>query len=129
MNDAVAADPPLTTQEAGSSRRMAITLLVVGLVGMFLSLWGWAAVVLTNSQWWTDRTVLGLSGWVPFVVGLVLVVGAAIADVLLGRRADVSQVAAGAQATTLQTLLNRLAPWILVVLTAIGVLLVWLRYR
>lgn len=129
MNDAVAAEGPLTVDEARSSRVAAIALLVAGLVGIFLALWGWAGVVLSSAQWWTHRTVLGMSPWVAFVVGVVLVLGAAILDVVLGRRADVSQVAAGTEATPLQTLLNRLAPWILVVLTAIGVLLVWLRYR
>lgn len=129
MNDAVAADGPLTVDEARSSRVVAILLLVAGLLGTFLALWGWAGVVLANAQWWTHRTTLGMSPWVAFVVGIVLVVGAAVVDVILGRRADVSQVAAGTEATPTQILLNRLAPWILVAVTAIGVLLVWLRYR
>lgn len=129
MNDAVPADEPLTLEQARSSRAVAIVLLAAGLVGTFLALWGFAGVVLQNSQWWTHRTTLGVSPWLPFVVGLVLVLGAAVVDVLLGRRADVSQVAMGAEATALQTFLNRLAPWILVVLTAIGLVLVWLRYR
>ena len=79
--------------------------------------------------WWDNFTTAGLSPWVPFGVGLALVVLSALADAILGRRSDVFQVTEGTQPTPVQTLANRLAPWILVLITALGILLIWLRYR
>lgn len=129
MNDAAAAEQPLSTGAAKDSRAIALALLVAGLLGTFLTLWGWTGIRKNAVTWWDHYTTAGMSPWVPFGVGLALVLLAAIADAILGRRSDVFQVAEGAQPTTFQTLANRLAPWLLVLITAVGILLIWLRYR
>lgn len=67
----------------------------------------------------------------PFVVGLVLALVAAVADTVLGRAADVFQAPAGEDGAPggLAFVANRLAPWLIVALTLIGMLLIWIRYR
>lgn len=129
MNDAAAAEQPLSKDAARDSRWVAIALLVAGLVGTFLTLWGWTGIRKNVTTWWDQYTTAGLSPWVPFIVGLALLLLSAIADAILGRRSDVFQVAEGVEPTPLQTLANRLASWILVLITAAGILLIWLRYR
>lgn len=129
MNDAAAAEQPLSTTAANDSRLTAVALLVAGLLGTFLTLWGWTGIRKNAVTWWDNFTTAGLSPWVPFGVGLALVVLSALADAILGRRSDVFQVTEGTQPTPVQTLANRLAPWILVLITALGILLIWLRYR
>ncbi|MFC6713258.1 hypothetical protein [Branchiibius cervicis] len=129
MNDAAAAEQPLSTGAAKDSRVIALALLVAGLLGTFLTLWGWTGVRKNAVTWWEHYTTAGMSPWILFGVGLALVVLAAIADAILGRRSDVFQVADGAEPTPTQTLANRLAPWLLVLITALGILLIWLRYR
>ncbi|KYH45788.1 hypothetical protein [Branchiibius sp. NY16-3462-2] len=129
MNDAAAAEQPLSTDAAKDSRITAVALLVVGLLGTFLTLWGWTGIRKNAVTWWEEYTTAGMSPWITFVVGLVLVLLSAIADAVLGRRSDVFQVAEGVEPTPLQTLANRLASWILVLITALGILLIWLRYR
>lgn len=111
------------TDRASQSR--AVLLAVFGLLGMFLTLWGFTAIAREVD------TVIGLSPYIPLVLGIVIVLAAALADTALGRRADFIQAelgrsrAEGAGAT----LVNRLAPWLIVLLTAVGMALIWIRYR
>lgn len=109
------------TKDAAASRIRAIALAVLGLLGMFLTLWGWAGM-----QKDVD-TLLGMSPVIPFVVGLVLVLGAAIADAVLGAKADVVTSTPGTSQKGSALLLNKLGPWIIVLLTAIGMLALWIR--
>lgn len=105
-----------------SSQRRAIALALLGLLGMFLALWGMTGVAKDA------ETVLAVPPIVPLVVGLLLAIGAALVDSLLGAKADVvhgREHAGGAKAL----LLNRLGPWIVVALTLVGMLLTWLKYR
>ncbi|KNX36654.1 hypothetical protein VV01_05020 [Luteipulveratus halotolerans] len=106
------------------SRIRAILLAVAGLIGLFLTLWGFTGMVRDG----VDK-IAGMPPVLPFVVGLVLVVGSAIADTLLGRHADVFQTPAGETEApgALALVLNRLAPWIIVALTLIGMLLIWIK--
>lgn len=108
---------------AERSRVVAIAVAAVGLVGMFLSLLGWTGVAKG-----VDR-VAGLPAWLIFVVGAVVVVGAAIFDLVAGSRSDVYVVAPGERLTTTQFVLNKLAPWIIVALTVVGMLVIWLRHH
>ena len=62
------------TKAAAQSRVRAIALAVIGLIGMFLALWGWAEMRQDTDE------VLGMAPAIPFAVGLLLVLGAAIAD-------------------------------------------------
>lgn len=109
------------TKAAAESRVRAIALAVVGLVGMFLTLWGWAEM-----RQDTDK-VLGMAPVIPFVVGLLLVIGAAVADAVLGSKADVIASAPGTGQKGMALVLNKLAPWIIVLLTGIGMVLLYFR--
>lgn len=111
------------TKAAAESRIRAIALAVVGLIGMFLTLWGWAEMLQDTEK------VLGMSPVIPFVVGLLLVIGAAVADALLGAKADVITSAPGAAQKGMALVLNKLAPWIIVLLTGIGMIALFLRNR
>lgn len=104
------------------SKQLAIGLAVLGLIGMFLALWGWTGIQ-------KDAHVLGMSGWIPFVIGAVLALGAASADLALGARSDVYAFGPGERPTAWQLFVNKLAPWCIVLLTLIGMLVIWLRYR
>lgn len=106
------------TKAASRSRTKAIALALLGLLGMFLTLWGWAAM-----QKDTDK-LIGMSPVVIFVIGALLCLGAAIADALLGAKADVVH---GAPQKGSALLLNKLGPWIIVALTLVGMLLIWVR--
>lgn len=108
---------------AERSRVIAIVVAVVGLVGMFLALLGWTGLMRD-----TDA-VAGLGPWVLFVLGAVITVGAAVFDLAAGQRSDVYVVPEGQRLTAVQFVLNRLAPWIVVLLTLVGMLIIWLRYR
>lgn len=114
---------PVTPGSAAAerSRLVAVTVAVVGLVGMFVALLGWTGVAKD-----VDSTV-GLPPWVIFAVGAVIVVGAAIFDLAAGARSDVYVVAPGEKLTTMQFVLNKLAPWIIVALTVVGMVIIWLR--
>ncbi|GAB3585863.1 DUF1129 domain-containing protein [Calidifontibacter terrae] len=111
------------TEAAKESQLRAIGLAVLGLIGMFVALWGWTGHVRSSDS------VLGMNPWIVVVIGLVLCVGAAIADLALGNRADFSTSTPGTQQSGRALLVNRLAPWIIVALTLIGMLIIWLRYR
>lgn len=108
---------------AERSRIVAITVAVVGLVGMFVALLGWTGMVRD-----VDSTI-GLPPWLIFVVGAVVTVAAAVFDLAAGARSDVFAVAPGQRLGTGQFVLNKLAPWIIVALTAIGMLIIWLRHH
>ncbi|NHN55700.1 hypothetical protein G9U51_07915 [Calidifontibacter sp. DB0510] len=110
------------TQAAKASRARAIVLQIVGLIGMFLTLWGW-----TGMRRQVD-SLLGMSPVVPFVIGLILTLGAAITDVVLGSRADVYALDPGQKPTGRQLFLNKIAPWLIVLLTLVGMLIIWARY-
>lgn len=118
-------DTPITPGSAAAerSRLIAIAVAVVGLLGMFLALLGWTGVAQG-----ADRAA-GLPPWSVFVVGAVVVVGAAVFDLAAGSRSDVYVVAPGRQLTTTQFVLNKLAPWIIVALTIVGMVIIWLRQR
>ncbi|YAL84180.1 hypothetical protein ACMYYO_05035 [Dermacoccaceae bacterium W4C1] len=103
-----------------SSQRAAIGLALVGLVGMFLALWGFTGLIRDVDK------IAGMAPVLPLVVGIVLVLGAAVADAALGRNADFYAAGTGG---VWGFVVNRLAPWIVVLLTAIGILAIWLRYR
>lgn len=109
------------TEAAAQSRLRAIALAVIGLIGMFLALWGWAEMRQDTGK------VLGMAPAIPFAVGLLLVLGAAIADAVLGNKADVITSAPGTGQKGMALLLNKLAPWIIVLLTGIGMLLLYIR--
>ena len=109
------------TRAAAQSRVRAIALAVIGLIGMFLALWGWAEMRQDTDE------VLGMAPAIPFAVGLLLVLGAAIADAVLGNKADVITSAPGTGQKGMALLLNKLAPWIIVLLTGIGMLLLYIR--
>lgn len=109
------------TEDVNRSRELAIGLAVAGLIGMFLALWGWTGIQ-------RDAHVLGLPGWIPFIIGLLLAVGAAATDLAMGARSDVYAFAPGERPTPWQTFANKFAPWLIVLLTLIGVLLIWLKY-
>lgn len=106
---------------AERSRVIAITVAVVGLIGMFVALLGW-----TGMAKGSDSTV-GIPPWSVFVIGAVITLGAAIFDLGAGSRSDVYVVPDGEQLTTTQFVLNKLAPWIIVALTVIGMIAIWLR--
>lgn len=108
---------------ADRSRLVAITVAVVGLVGMFVALLGWTGIAKE-----VDSTV-GVPPWLVFVVGAVIVVGAAVFDLVAGTRSDVFVVAPGQRLSTLQFVLNKLAPWIIVALTVVGMIIIWIRQR
>lgn len=105
------------------SRIRAILLAVAGLVGMFLALWGFTGLARDVDK------VAGMPPWIPLVVGLLIVVAAAIGDTVLGHHADIFQTPAGEREApgALAFVLNRLAPWIIVALTGIGMLLIWIK--
>ncbi|GGB15889.1 hypothetical protein GCM10011492_02000 [Flexivirga endophytica] len=111
------------SEAAERSRLVAITVAVVGLVGMFVALLGWTGVAKD-----VDSTI-GLPPWLIFVVGAVVVVGAAVFDLAAGARSDVYVVAPDQQLTTMQFILNKLAPWIIVALTVVGMIAIWLRHH
>ncbi|MDE9366364.1 hypothetical protein PZ938_12200 [Luteipulveratus sp. YIM 133132] len=106
------------------SRIRAILLAVAGLIGLFLALWGFTGMVREGVD-----TIAGMPPVLPFVVGLVIVVAAAVADTVLGRHADIFATPAGQTEAPgmLALVLNRLAPWIIVALTLIGMLLIWIK--
>ncbi|WP_446664462.1 hypothetical protein [Flexivirga sp. B27] len=108
---------------ADRSRLVAITVAVVGLVGMFVALLGWTGIAKE-----VDSTA-GVPPWLIFVVGAVIVVGAAVFDLAAGTRSDVFVVAPGQRLSTLQFVLNKLAPWIIVALTVVGMIIIWIRQR
>lgn len=108
---------------AERSRVVAIAVAVVGLIGMFVALLGWTGVAKDVDH------VAGLPAWLIFAVGAVVVVGAAVFDLVAGARSDVYVVAPGQQLTTTQFVLNKLAPWIVVVLTVVGMVIIWLRHH
>ncbi|AKU17466.1 hypothetical protein [Luteipulveratus mongoliensis] len=105
------------------SRIRAILLAAAGLIGMFLTLWGFTGMVRDLDK------IAGMPPVLPFVVGLVIVLAAAVADTVLGRQADMFQTPAGETEAPggLAFVLNRLAPWIIVALTLIGMLLIWIK--
>lgn len=109
------------TKAAAQSRVRAIVLALLGLVGMFLTLWGWTGMVQD-----TDK-LIGLSPTLIFIVGALLCLGAAIADAVLGAKADVITGAPGQKPSGMALLLNKLGPWIIVLLTLIGMLIIHLR--
>lgn len=108
---------------AERSRVIAIGVAVVGLIGMFVALLGWTGIAKD-----VDR-VAGLPVWLIFVLGAVIVVGAAVFDLLAGTRSDVYVVPSGQPLTTAQFVLNKLAPWIVVALTVVGMVVIWLRHH
>lgn len=108
---------------AERSRVIAIGVAVVGLIGMFVALLGWTGIAKD-----VDR-VAGLPVWLIFVLGAVIVVGAAVFDLLAGTRSDVYVVPSGQLLTTTQFVLNKLAPWIVVALTVVGMVVIWLRHH
>ncbi|WP_460599179.1 hypothetical protein [Flexivirga lutea] len=108
---------------AERSRLVAIAVAVVGLVGMFVALLGWTGIAQG-----VDSTA-GAPPWVIFVIGAVIVIGAAVFDLAAGSRSDVYVVAPGQQLTALQFVLNKLAPWIIVALTVVGMIAIWLRHH
>ncbi|WP_265444832.1 hypothetical protein [Flexivirga meconopsidis] len=117
-------EPVLPGSDAADrSRVIAIVVALIGLVGMFVALLGWTGMMRD-----VDKTI-GIPPWVIFVVGAVITVGAALFDLAAGSRSDVFAVAPGQQLTALQFTLNKLAPWIIVLLTLVGMLIIWLRYR
>lgn len=108
---------------AERSRVIALTVAVVGLIGMFVALLGWTGMMRA-----VDHT-LGMPPWLIFVVGAVIAVGAAVFDLAAGTRSDVYAVADGQRLTATQFVLNKLAPWIIVALTGVGMLIIWLQHR
>lgn len=110
-------------EAAERSRLVAITVALLGLVGMFIALLGWTGIAKAS-----DSTV-GAPPWLVFVVGAVIVVGAAVFDLVAGTRSDVYTVAPGERLTTTQFVLNKLAPWIIVALTVVGMIGIWLRHH
>lgn len=108
---------------AERSRLVAVAVAVAGLLGMFVALLGWTGIAQD-----VDSTA-GAPPWVIFVVGAVIVLGAAVFDLAAGTRSDVYVVEPGHQLTTLQFVLNKLAPWIIVALTVIGMIAIWLRHH
>lgn len=106
---------------ADRSRGLAIGLVVLGLIGMALTLVGWTGHVRDAD------TVLGMTPMIPTVLGLVLALGAAVADAALGAKADVYAAVEGGGAKAV--LLNKLAPWIIVALTFVGMVMVWVRWH
>lgn len=117
MNNAVAGATPLTSITADKqSRTRALALALAGLLGMFLTLLGWTGHVRKLDTTW------GVSPVVWIVIGAVIVLGAAIADAVLGARADF--VGPSATPSGSATFLNRLLPWVIVAMTAIGMVVV-----
>ena len=118
-------DTPITPGSAAAerSRLTAVAVAVVGLLGMFLTLLGWTAVARDADN------AAGLPPWLVFAVGAVVVLGAAVFDLAAGARSDVYAVAPGQQLTTTQFVLNKLAPWIIVALTVVGMVIIWLRHH
>lgn len=106
---------------AERSRIVAIAVAVVGLVGMFVALLGWTGIARD-----VDRTA-GVAPWLVFVMGAVIALGAAVFDLAAGARSDVYVVVRGQQLTPAQFVLNKLAPWIIVALTVVGMIVIWLR--
>lgn len=111
------------SEAAERSRLVAITVALIGLVGMFVALLGWTGMAKD-----VDSTV-GAPPWLVFVIGAVITVGAAVFDLAAGSRSDVYVVAPGQQLTTAQFVLNKLAPWIIVALTIVGMIVIWLRHH
>lgn len=108
---------------AGHSRLVATAVAVVGLIGMFIALLGWTGVARE-----VDRTA-GFPPWLVCALGAVIVVGAAVFDLVAGTGSDVYVVPPGRQPTTMQFVLNKLAPWIVVALTVVGIIAIWVRYH
>lgn len=108
-----------------ASQTRGVLLALLGLLGMALALWGFTAVARRVDE------VIGMSPVVPLVLGLLLVVGSAIADSLLGQRADIvlARMGAAQPSGAKAFVLNRLGPWLVVLLTLVGMLLIWLRDR
>ena len=113
--------PDTSARDHARSRRTAIAVALLGLLGMFLTLMGW-----TGIQRDAD-TALGMNLWLPFVVGAVLTLGAALFDLAMGARSDVYAIASGQRAKGYQTFVNKFAPWVIVLLTLLGMLFIWLR--
>ncbi|HWC23780.1 MAG TPA: hypothetical protein VG502_15910 [Flexivirga sp.] len=111
------------SEAAERSRLVAITVALIGLVGMFVALLGWTGMAKD-----VDSTV-GAPPWLVFVIGAVITVGAAVFDLAAGSRSDVYVVAPGQQLMTAQFVLNKLAPWIIVALTIVGMIVIWLRHH
>jgi hypothetical protein len=88
---------------------------------MFIALLGWTGIAKD-----VDHTV-GVAPWLIFAMGAVITVGAAVFDLAAGSRADVYVVPVDQQLTTMQFAFNKLAPWIIVGLTVIGMVAIWLR--
>ena len=57
----------------------------------------------------------------------VLTLGAALFDLAMGARSDVYAIASGQRAKGYQTFVNKFAPWVIVLLTLLGMLFIWLR--
>lgn len=110
------------SEPAERSRELAIGLAVTGLIGMFLALWGWTGIQ-------KGTHALGMSGWVLFIIGAVLALGAASADLALGQRSDVYAYTPGVEPTGRQVFVNKFAPWVIVLLTLIGMLIIWMKYN
>lgn len=111
------------SEAAERSRLVAITVAVIGLIGMFIALLGWTGIAKG-----ADSTA-GAPSWLVFVVGAVIVIGAAFFDLAAGTRSDVYTVPPGERLTTGQFVLNKLAPWIIVALTLVGMIGIWLRHH
>lgn len=109
------------TAAAEQSRIRAYVLVGVGLLGMFLALWGWTGMQQDTSK------LIGLSPTLIFVVGALLCVGAAVTDAALGAKADIMTTTPGTSSGPMALLLNKLAPWIIVALTLVGMLIIYLR--
>lgn len=118
-------DAPVAPGSAAAerSRVIAVTVAVVGLLGMFVALLGWTGMMRDVGD------TVGLPPWLIFVVGAVIAVGAAVFDLAAGTRSDVYTVPAGQRLTATQFVLNKLAPWIVVALTGVGMLIIWLQHR
>lgn len=112
--------PVTTTEEAKQSRVRALLLAVAGLAGMFFALLGWTGKVKDVDKVWGANPVVWLT------LGLVIAVAAAIGDTLLGSRADFTQDTGRSSAGA--TFVNRLLPWVIVVLTLVGMLVIQLRH-
>ncbi|MFC6705873.1 hypothetical protein [Flexivirga alba] len=111
------------SEAAERSRLVAITVAVVGLVGMFIALLGWTGMAKSADS------AVGAPPWLVFVIGAVITVGAAVFDLAAGSRSDVYAVAPGERLTTIRFVLNKLAPWIIVALTAVGMIVIWVRHH
>lgn len=100
------------------SRTRALILAVTGLVGMFLALVGATGLA-------QDAGVWGAKPAIWLTLGLIIAVASAVADAALGARADFTTGAAAK--TRGAVIMNRFLPWIIVVLTLIGIAIILVR--